>query len=1016
MCQRTASILWLLVFFLFVGAPAASSQSLSQVEGTTGSISGVVSDQSGAIVAAAYVTATNMKSAQVFTARSGDDGKFAIQGLEFGDYEVKVSAPGFANSLMRLTITAESASAPHSAELQAIMGNVQITVAMHPGGETVNVCVVCGYTYFSLPFRSLPLIDRDPQKLIGLQSGVTEQSGVFSINGARPSDKTLLLDGFDDRNSRGGTFAAGISQDSVFEFNSAYYADTSVEPSYGVNRMPQLAAATNSGSNNVHGDLFWYGSRTGLNANGFFSNRGGVSDSTLYDQAGIAVGGPIGLPGVFDLRNHAFFFGSFERTRDDRSAGRQAIAPLPEFIDRTSAIQGPLFRSLVSRGAFRAPAGAPLRVADASVDGLPDIGDFVVLDVMGRRHNLAFGRVDVPAIQHINVTARYAVDQSRRTDDFNGDTFTPGSPLRSSAGASLLGLEVTQIISPATLQDIRFGYRSWRASTSGAGSDSVSIVALNTPVQIGAAAPEIPAGERGRAMFVADTISHVVGTHSLSAGGQIIKRNEDYLSGGLSGGAIYYSDLLALVTDGARSSGAPARSVIQVQTAGPNSQHYGPIDFYGFASDGWKPGTRTVVNFGLGYNLYSGALYEGARSAKRNFAPFISFARGLTTSEAVIIRGGASIVYAAPIVLPYNNIVTTPLYPLTGAFDRLRDLIGSPLPTGWITNTKAQTIEQDFGADMRPAYTESAFFSIQHSRGRLFVADVEYHMALARHLTTFSRTSGPVDPIAVSPNQPAAGPNFLVSSDGNSSYHSMQARVTSRERRGFIFEAHYTLSKSIDTVSADGPAVFRSLTPGPIYGGNSAVDRALSDFDRRHRAVGLFLWLSPEIKLPRALSPLINGWEVAGIVTIQAGPHVTLYSSGDFYGGQGDFNRDGIFNDRLAFLGRGPLASAVVGSSSPADLYFSPRLFGPPGSGYAALGRNSLPAPGYASIDLALQKNIHIKENRLELRVEAFNLTNRVNFAPPVTDLVSADFGRSPQASNARIVRLAARYRFRVGQ
>jgi len=140
---------------------------------------------------------------------------------------------------------------------------------------------------------------------------------------------------------------------------------------------------------------------------------------------------------------------------------------------------------------------------------------------------------------------------------------------------------------------------------------------------------------------------------------------------------------------------------------------------------------------------------------------------------------------------------------------------------------------------------------------------------------------------------------------------------------------------------------------------------------------------------------------------------VTLYSSGDFYGGQGDFNRDGVLNDRLAFLGRGRLTSALVGSSSPADLYFNLRLFGAPGQTYAALGRNVLPSPGYVSVDLSLQKNIGIKEgHQLQLRIEAFNLTNKVNFAPPVTDLVSADFGRSQQAGTARIVRLAARYRF----
>ena len=89
MCQRTASILWL-ILCLLVGAGVARSQPIGGPDGGTGSIDGLVTDQQGAVVAAAYVTARNIKTAQTFTARSGVDGAFAIQGLEFGDYEVQV--------------------------------------------------------------------------------------------------------------------------------------------------------------------------------------------------------------------------------------------------------------------------------------------------------------------------------------------------------------------------------------------------------------------------------------------------------------------------------------------------------------------------------------------------------------------------------------------------------------------------------------------------------------------------------------------------------------------------------------------------------------------------------------------------------------------------------------------------------------------------------------------------------------------------------------------------------------
>src|SRR5262249_19557452 len=148
------------------------------------------------------------------------------------------------------------------------------------------------------------------------------------------------------------------------------------------------------------------------------------------------------------------------------------------------------------------------------------------------------------------------------------------------------------------------------------------------------------------------------------------------------------------------------------------------------------------------------------------------------------------------------------------------------------------------------------------SHGRLFVFDAGYNLSLGRHLTTFSRSASSSSHPAESPVFPGG---FLIASDGNSTYHSLQVRATSRQRRGLVFQVHYTLSKSIDTVSTDRPGVFRSLAPGPVYGDNSALNRGLSDFDRRHRAVGFFLWRGPQgVRVSRPLRALINGWEIAG--------------------------------------------------------------------------------------------------------------------------------------------------------
>jgi hypothetical protein len=159
---------------------------------------------------------------------------------------------------------------------------------------------------------------------------------------------------------------------------------------------------------------------------------------------------------------------------------------------------------------------------------------------------------------------------------------------------------------------------------------------------------------------------------------------------------------------------------------------------------------------------------------------------------------------------------------------------------------------------------------------------------------------------------------------------------------------------------------------------------------------------------------VLGGWQLSGVVTVQSGPRVSLYSSGEFYGGRGDFNRDGVLNDRLVYSGGGSPQRAVRKGGSAAEGYFETSLFGVPGvNGREPLGRNVLPAPGYASIDLSVQKRFLITEaHRVEIRADVFNLTNRVNFAPPVSDFASADFGRSVEAGRPRVIRLALKYSF----
>jgi hypothetical protein len=494
-------------------------------------------------------------------------------------------------------------------------------------------------------------------------------------------------------------------------------------------------------------------------------------------------------------------------------------------------------------------------------------------------------------------------------------------------------------------------------------------------------------------------------------------RDESYANSGLADGRIYYSDLLAMMTDGRMSAGDPRFSVIRAEIAtSPYDDRYRPRDLYAFATDTWRPGPRTVVNFGLGYNYYSAAIYDGVKSDKTNFAPSLSFALALTKSELLILRGTASMVYVPPTLLDYGEIRATPLYPVAAGFARLSSLTGSPVPSAWTGRPGALDIERQFAGAFRTGYTESALLALQYTPGRLFTLEAAFNTSLAHRLPSiYAPGRQNVSQVAGSFN-PATAPDaqtLLVASDANSSYHSLQVRLTSRERRRMVFQVHYTLSKSIDTASDARPSIFNTLGLGPVYAGGPGLERGLSDFDRRHRVVGFFSWrLGEPGAIGGLLHSVLGGWQANGVVAIQSGPYLSLYSSGDFYGGRGDFNSDGILNDRLAYLGNGSVSRARSKGTSPADAYFNGALFSAPGA-KLALGRNLLPGPSYASIDVSLQKKIAITEDHsIQMRIGVFNLTNRANFAPPVTDLVSADFARSREAGAPRAIRFKLGYAF----
>lgn len=319
-------------------------------QNVTGTIAGTVADPSGAAVASASVTVTNVNTQLSQKLSTDKDGFYSASLLPVGKYDVAVEVKGFkrevrsgivlnVNDKLTVNFSLQIGSASQLVNVEA--SPVQVQLAQ--GGEQST-------TINGAQIRELALITRNYEQLISLQPGVTQASvdqlyvGVtlpsgstatipFSINGTRNSQSSYLVDGGDivDRGSN-QTLVNTPSIDAIAEFKvlrTGYSADLGRAAGGIVN------VVTKSGTNEFHGDAFEFVRNSAFAANNFINNANGVNVANgkaqvaplHYNNFGETLGGPIWIPKVYNGKNRTFFFFSQEFRRVITYASGTAILP-----------------------------------------------------------------------------------------------------------------------------------------------------------------------------------------------------------------------------------------------------------------------------------------------------------------------------------------------------------------------------------------------------------------------------------------------------------------------------------------------------------------------------------------------------------------------------------------------------------------------------------------------------------------------------------------------------------------
>jgi outer membrane receptor protein involved in Fe transport len=239
-----------------------------------------------------------------------------------------------------------------------------------------------------------------------------------------------------------------------------------------------------------------------------------------------------------------------------------------------------------------------------------------------------------------------------------------------------------------------------------------------------------------------------------------------------------------------------------------------------------------------------------------------------------------------------------------------------------------------------------------------------------------------------------------ASTDGNSTYNSLQVSATRRFSKGFYVMSNYTYSKALDYESLDRNA---SLPQNPF---NLKAEHGPADFDRRHSFVTSFLYQIPTPWNHGFVGKLTQGWRTNGIYRYVSGSPLTVTPGTDraLQGGG---------NQRVNVVGN-PVLGGDRSFDQQRAAYFNAAAFAMPALGtFGNMGRNAVYGPGQYNIDLSIIKTTKVTERAtFEFRWEMFNAFNHANLGNPNVTYNSSAFGRIDTVTGPRIMQLGAKVIF----
>jgi len=440
--------LFLLALPLFVSVQSARAQ-------VAAILAGSVTDQSGATVAGAAITVTNLETSTVRTATTDSTGHYQVFALPVGEYEVRAAKSGFADQVRTGIHLAVGQDATVDLTLQVSGASQAITVSSDAPLVSVTTADISGIVG-EQQVKDLPLNGRSYDLLLPLNPGIvnftsqkTGGTGIsnsttannFTVSGNRPQQNLFLLNGVEytgaaENNMQpGGTSSMLLGVDAVREFNvlrDSYSAE------YGKHPGAQVIIVTQSGTNQWHGSVFEFLRNNALDAPNFFDQ--GSAPPFQRNQFGAALGGPL-------QRDKTFLFSNYEGFRQRLHQTSEAF--VPDLQSRADAV--PSVVPLLSLWPTPSPTDPDFK-SGTNPDGIAEVASSPLQTI---REDFGTTRLDHIFSEKDSLSGIYTVD------DGNDFTATPADPYSADIETlreQVLSVEETHVFSPSFLNTARFGF------------------------------------------------------------------------------------------------------------------------------------------------------------------------------------------------------------------------------------------------------------------------------------------------------------------------------------------------------------------------------------------------------------------------------------------------------------------------------------------------------------------------------------------------------------------------------